>query len=417
MKQEKRAVSIAKLKGTSKEDVAEGLDLLLDSLGGLQKSIPPARGPEGRKRVLIKPNLMTGAHWESGITVHPYLIELLVGEIKSLGHEPVVGEGAGWGCDSRDAFEATGVDLLCKRIGVPLIDFKRGKGVAVPVPKGGVIEEVLVDEAVLDCDFIISLAKMKTHCETLVSLSLKNMKGLIAEDRQRLRFHLLDVNRCLIDLNRTFRPDLAIIEGIVALEGIGPLVPGRAKPLGLLIGGQDPVAVDSVCVRIMGHEPDEIRHILYAHEAGIGTMDEKEIQCVGVPLGDIRPASWEFPPLGIDDLSPFDNIRVVNGNPCSNCIASLASYLHGYIDENIIENATHSVDLLIGAKATSRGTGSEIAIGNCLKRYRGTIPFVSGCPPPSDAYLELIERGLRGSFVVATVDQDGRVVDVEPERR
>jgi uncharacterized protein (DUF362 family) len=149
----------------------------------------------------------------------------------------VVGEGAGWGGDSLGAFRATGVAELCKRLGVELIDFKRGKSVKVPVPDSTILEEIIVDEIVQECDFIISLAKMKTHCETIVSLSLQNMKGLISEDSERLRYHLLDVNRCLVDLNKTFKPGFAQVEGIIGLEGIGPLIPGKPKPLGILIGG------------------------------------------------------------------------------------------------------------------------------------------------------------------------------------
>jgi hypothetical protein len=269
-----------------------------------------------------------------------------------------------------------------------------------------------VDETVPSCDFIISLAKMKTHCETLVSLSLKNMKGVISEDRERLRFHLLDVNRCLVDLNRVFRPHLAIVDGLVALEGIGPLLPGRPKPLGLLVGGIDPVAVDSVCVRIMGKNPADIRHLALASEAGLGTTDIESIRIAGPAIDEVRPESYEFPPRSLEGLSPYEDIRVVNGNPCSNCIASLASYLHGYIDRRVVEEATHRVDILVGKKAKSENRGGEIAIGNCLRRYRGKIPFVPGCPPPSDAYLELLERGLKGDFSPSTVDQDGRIVDL-----
>jgi uncharacterized protein (DUF362 family) len=410
VKVNRKKVSIARIESTSERDIAGGFRHLMDSLGGLQALVP-----DDRKKVLIKPNLMTGEPWQSGITVHPHLIELLVEELMRAGHEVLVGEGAGWGCDSGEAFAATGVDRLCRELGVPLIDFKRDRTVRVPVPDGEVVEELVVDQAVTDVDFFISLAKLKTHCETLVSLSLKNMKGLVAEDRERLRFHLLDVNRCLVDLNRVFKPDLALVDGIVALEGIGPLLPGRAKPLGLLIGGADPVAVDSVCVRIMGRDPEQIRHLAFARDAGLGIMDSSRIEILGPAIDEVMPASYEFPPQTIESLSPFESIRIVNGNPCSNCIASLASYLHGYIDTRIIDEATHKLDILIGGKAESRGTGREIAIGNCLKRYRGKLPFVSGCPPPSDAYLELIERGLKGDFSASRVNRDAQVVDVDDE--
>jgi uncharacterized protein (DUF362 family) len=400
-------VSIVRVGKGDDESVRAGLSALLESLGGLESIVPP-----GTKRVLVKPNLMMGKPWDTGITVHPALIEQLVIEIRKLGVPVIVGEGAGWGCKSDDAFRATGVDVLCRRLGVPLVDFKRGKGVRVPVPGGTELKDVLVDEVVPGCDFIISLAKMKTHCETIVSLSLKNMKGLITEDKERLRFHLLNVNRCLIDLNRVFRPHLAVVEGIVALEGIGPLLPGKPKPLGLLVGGADPLSVDAVCARIMRIDPKSVRHLAYAAEAGIGRIDERDIEIVGESVKSVRPDSYEYPPRSLEGLSPSERIKIVDGNPCSNCIASIASYLHGYIDRNIIEQATHTVEILIGGKARSRGKGNEVAMGNCLKRFEGEIPFVSGCPPPSDAYLELIARALKGNFRPSTVNAEGKVVDL-----
>jgi uncharacterized protein (DUF362 family) len=405
---EKSTVAVVKTGGSKNEHLERGFRSLLQALGGLEAIVP-----SHVKRVLIKPNLMMGEGWRTGITVHPYLIELLVREIKKLGCEVIVGEGAGWGCGSDEAFRGTGVSDLCERLNVPLIDFKRGKGIRVPVHDGFVLKDVLVDEILIECDFIVSLAKLKTHCETVVSLSLKNMKGLITEDRERLRFHLLDVNRCLIDLNRVYRPNLSIVDGVIALEGIGPLRPGRPKPLGILVGGTNPLSVDAVCATIMGIDPRDIRHLSLAEEAGIGTMDLSAIEIRGEKPEDVAPPSYEFPPLRVEDLSPYDNIQVSPGNPCSNCIASLASYLHGYIDRKIIEEATHRVNILIGAKAKSKGSGDEIAIGNCLLKYRGKLPFVPGCPPPSDAYLELIELGLKGKFPVATVNSDGKVVPVD----
>ncbi len=403
-------VAITRIKKPEKAEIEQGITDLLEFFGGVEGIIPVHT-----KRVLIKPNLMTGKPWTTGITVHPYLIEHLVIAIKKMGLNVIVGEGAGWCDDSLKAFNTTGVTEICKRLNVPLIDFKRGKSVQVPVSDSTILKNILVDEIVPECDFIVSLAKMKTHCETIVSLSLKNMKGLIAEDRERLRYHLLDVNRCLIDLNKTFKPNFSLVEGIIGLEGIGPLMPGKPKPLGILIGGKDPVAVDTVCTEIMGLNPMDIRHIRYAYEAGLGTANLDEIEIQGETIASVKPDTYQYPPQEIEGLSPFESIKIVNGNPCSNCIASLASYLHGYIDKGVIKRATHSIDILIGKRAKSRDTGKEIAIGNCLKRYRGKIPFVSGCPPPSDAYLELVERGLKGDFGVKTVNLDAEVIDVPSE--
>jgi uncharacterized protein (DUF362 family) len=401
-------VSVRKVTGISDAEVEKGLDLLLSDLGGTARILPPGAGS-----VLIKPNLMMGSGWDSGVTVHPLLIELLVERFRRAGCEVIVGEGAGWGCGSEDAFRKTGVEEICARQSVPLVDFKRGRDVTVPVTDGLALKEFTVDEIVPKCDFIVSLAKMKTHCETLVSLSLKNMKGLISRDSERLRFHLLDVNRCLVDVNRTFKPGLSIVEGIVALEGIGPLYPGKPKNLGVMVGGTDPVAVDAVCTRIMRTDPGDIRHIVLADEAGLGTMDVRRIDVTGERLESVIPPHYEKPPTSIEGLSPFESIRIVNGKPCSNCIASLASYLYGYIDRSKVDAAIGGVTILVGAKARPKGTGNEIAIGNCLKRYYGKLPYVPGCPPASDAYKELIERGLLHQvFTPSTVDKDCRIVEL-----
>jgi uncharacterized protein (DUF362 family) len=286
----KSKVSIARTPGSEDGQVKEAFERLLDTFGGIRKIIPP-----GVKKVLIKPNLMMGALWTTGITVNPFIVGLLIKELKKERIEVIVGEGAGWGCPSDDAFKATGITELCRKLEVPLVDFKRGETVRIPVPNGSVLKYIVVDRVVPECDYIINVAKMKTHCETIASLSLKNMKGFIAEDKERLRFHLLDVNRCLVDLNRTIRADFSIVEGIIALEGIGPLFPGKPKPVGVLAGGSDPVAVDSVCARIMGMDPSEIRHIQYAFEAGLGNIDLDSIEVSGgsCPLfqGARRPAT------------------------------------------------------------------------------------------------------------------------------
>ena len=134
-------VTVIKVPGTGRASIHKGAARLLDSLGGVE-GIVPAHA----KRILIKPNLMTGQPWETGITVNPDLIEVIVTACRDCGLEIMVGEGAGWGCDSLEAFNATGVSELCRKLDVPLIDFKRGRGVRVPVPHGELLRDVLVDE-------------------------------------------------------------------------------------------------------------------------------------------------------------------------------------------------------------------------------------------------------------------------------
>jgi hypothetical protein len=240
------------------------------------------------------------------------------------------------------------------------------------------------------------------------------MKGLVCSERERLKFHLLDVNQCLVDINRAFKPGLAIVEGLIGLEGIGPSSPGTPIDLGLLIGGQDAVAVDAVCTRIMRMEPADIRHIKLAAEANLGTMNFDEIEIQGEKLERVIPEYFEKPPSTIEEISPYQKIRIVNGNPCSNCIVGLASYLHAWVPKELATHTKSELRILLGPRARMRRKGNEIALGNCLKRYKGKIPYISGCPPASDAYGGIIEDALRGKFLVYEDNIDSTLERITP---
>ena len=392
----KSKVALKRVTSFEKEKVEQGLEDLLARLGGIKALIPSAT-----KKVLIKPNFCCAEPWDKGVTVNLDVLAKLARMIMEAGLGVVIGEGSGFDQFCAGTQEKLGATRMAEEIGVPIHDFKTGRRVKVKVPGGTKVTEVTVDKVVTECDFIISLAKLKTHCETFVSLAMKNMKGLLSVDKERLRFHLLGINDCLVDYSRAFKPALAIVEGLIGLEGIGPLCPpGKPIELGLLVAGKDPVAVDSVCSKIMHFDPSEIRHLKQAAEAGLGTNDLDQIDIVGEDLAEVTPEHFEPPPSSIEGISPFDTIRIVNGNPCSNCMASLASYLHGYMPKSWAKEATSRIQVLLGAKAKMQGTGNEIALGDCLRRYEGKIPFIPGCPPAGDAYEALLRDGLQGNFVV-----------------
>jgi len=384
-------VAIEHLERYGGDEIEMGLRNLFDNLGGLQSLIPPHT-----RRVLVKPNIVFANSWETGQTTNLVLLEKLVGMIRALGLNVVVGEGPGM----PDALEKIGLTEICRRLGVPLYDFKKGEPVTVAIPDGTAIKSIIVDKALLKCDFHISLAKMKTHTEVTASLSLKNMKGLLLTDKERLKFHLQDVHTCLADIVRVFRPHLAIVEGLIGLQGMGPGKPGHPIDLGLLVGGTDPLAVDAVCVaKIMRHDPRKIKYLRLAWEHGCGNIDMEKIEILGADPDQVAPDKYEMPPTSVEGMSPDKKIEIAAGGPCSNCIAVLAACLNCYLDRKKIEAGTHSVRILLGARAQMKATGNEIAVGNCLKRYKGKIPFIPGCPPPGDTVLpDVIARGLQGNF-------------------
>ena len=113
---------------------------------------------------------------------------------------------------------------------------------------------------VLGADLIVSLAKMKTHHWAGATLSMKNLFGLVPGaiyGWPKNKLHYIGIPRSVVELSRHFRNTYAIVDGVVGMEGNGP-IQGTPKPAGVLVMGHDLVAVDSTCCRIMGIDVDAL---------------------------------------------------------------------------------------------------------------------------------------------------------------
>jgi uncharacterized protein (DUF362 family) len=142
---------------------------------------------------------------------------------------------------------------------------------------------------VLRADFVVSVPKLKTHHWAGVTLSLKNMFGIVPGNCYgwpKNDLHWAGLTRSILDINGTVRPDFAIVDGIVGMEGNGP-IQGMAKPCGVLVVGDDPVAVDATCTRIMGLAPERID---YLARAGLllGHLKEENIRQLGENVASVK---------------------------------------------------------------------------------------------------------------------------------
>jgi uncharacterized protein (DUF362 family) len=98
--------------------------------------------------------------------------------------------------------------------------------------------------------------------------------------------HWAGINRAILDINAAVRPDFAIVDGIIGMEGNGP-IQGQAMQCGLLVAGDDPVAVDATCARIMGLLPEKIDYLARAATL-LGHIQPDRIQQIGESLSDTR---------------------------------------------------------------------------------------------------------------------------------
>jgi len=174
-----------------------------------------------------------------------------------------------------DAFAATGYREIRTRLGIQLVNLSREPTVPLPGPGGRVLQ---LPRILLECDALITVPVLKTHALTYFTGALKNQWGCVPQ-YDRILLHK-DLDELLVFLQRVLRPRIALMDGIVAMDGRGP-VNGTPRPLGILLAGRDLVALDATAMRLTGLEPRSARHVLLAAERGLGNFEERHIAVDG----------------------------------------------------------------------------------------------------------------------------------------
>jgi uncharacterized protein (DUF362 family) len=240
-----------------------------------------SRRAKGR-RVLIKPNLTVNMPAGTGVTTHPRLVfDAARYLINSGAREVVIGESSATRVAA--AFEDLGFRRMADALGIRIVDFWDDECVRVEVPEPLAVEAFQIARTVLDSDLILNMPVLKIHQgESKVTLCAKNMMGCIAGEKS---FMHADFNTKIIDLLKVVKPDLNIVDGIVAMEGHE--IYGKAVGANVLVAGDDFVAVDSVCSRLMGFRYGEVEHIALAEKNGFGWADPSKITVQGLAIADV----------------------------------------------------------------------------------------------------------------------------------
>jgi len=151
------------------------------------------------------------------------------------------------------------------------------------------LKELYLPKTALGVDFLVSMPKLKTHHWAGVTLSLKNMFGIVPGSCYgwpKNVLHWAGIDRAILDINAAARPDFAIVDGIVGMEGNGP-IQGMPKASGVLVFGTDPVAVDATCCRIMGLIPERVKYLSGAGTL-LGHVKSDKIQQLGEGIASVR---------------------------------------------------------------------------------------------------------------------------------
>ena len=312
----KTKVAIVKCRDYDRIELEKAIKKAFDILGGIS-----AFAKKG-ERVLVKPNMLSARPPEDGVCTHLEVIRTVVRLVKEAGAAPFIGDNPGGSTTPAKAYEGSGLAALVKEEGIGLKETKDIK----------VVNGIPIASYFFECDKVINLPKMKTHSLMGFTGAVKNMYGACAglhKSELHKRFPgPEEFAMALIDTFETVKPNLVLMDAIVSMDQDGPSS-GRLRNTGLLIAGQDSVAIDSVCAELIGIKPLDILTTKEAYRRGLGEADLGNIEILGEGIKDSLINDFEIPgkPRLLRLLGPFSKFIAgfikfgprINEKACAKC--------------------------------------------------------------------------------------------------
>lgn len=262
--------------------VKERLEGAISLLGGWNALLG------GRRRILLKPNLVVAGPPEQGHTTHPAFILAVAELLLDHGFQAGVGDSPGTG-SAQQVLHGLGLLPELARRGVEVVNFQGNLPLAQPVPG---YPGIGLARQLQDWDGLINLPKLKSHRQSLVTGATKNLFGCLA-GKKKVLFHFLSGNDLIgflgmvQALGQEAGALLHLADGIAALHKGGP-IHGEIFPLGSILASQDPLLLDYWFARRIGLEPSQVPLF-----QAVGVPEPGELQ--GDPLSPV--AGFVLPPL------------------------------------------------------------------------------------------------------------------------
>jgi uncharacterized protein (DUF362 family) len=251
----------------------------------------------GRK-VLLKPNLVEFEP-ESTINTHPMVVHAAMEAFLAMGAAEVgIAEGPGHRRNTLDLADAAGYFHTVPNFEDRFVDLNVDDVTLVASQRPfSRLDKLYLPNSALGADLLVSIAKLKTHHWVGATLSMKNLFGLVPGGIYgwpKNVLHWAGIAESIADLHTAFPRQFALVDGIVGMEGNGP-IQGVPKAAGVLVAGRDPVAVDATCCRIMHIDPLRIRYLQLASGDRAANLLEANIRQVGEPIGAVA-TRFQLPP-------------------------------------------------------------------------------------------------------------------------
>ncbi|MCM8808911.1 MAG: DUF362 domain-containing protein [Candidatus Omnitrophica bacterium] len=250
-------------KGSNYEEVTMKV---IEKMGGIGKFVK-----KGQK-VVIKPNIAWNRTPEQGANTHPEVVSALVKLCKKVGAKVIVTENPvnPWNV----SFVTSGIKESVEKAGGMIKPPTEWVNVNI---NGDVLKDAEVLKDVVECDVLIDVPVVKVHGGGVVTIAMKNFMGIV---KDRGYFHKTNLHRCIAEITKYILPKtkLIILDATRIMLTKGPQGPGELKQLDMVIGGTDIVALDAYGTTLLEKSPENVPHIVYGAEMGLGIINLNKVK-------------------------------------------------------------------------------------------------------------------------------------------
>jgi len=303
--EKKSVVAIVSCDSYERDKVYDAVCRGIDLLGGVREIFA------GKKKILLKPNILHGDPPERASATHPAIVYAMARFLQQNGFYVSCGDSPALE-NSVTALRRGGFSGVMEELGILPADFENGE--ERKAPAGEQNRTFFIARGVLEADAVVNLPKLKTHAMFCMTGAIKNLFGTIPGMRKAW-FHARVPDpaafaRMLVDLSRLVSPALAVMDAVRGMEGNGPRN-GTPVETNLLLFSTDPVAMDAVACRIMGISPGKNLLLETAHAAGLGELDPDRIEIRGKPFEECLEHRYVLHPADYKTFSASPWIRYI----------------------------------------------------------------------------------------------------------
>lgn len=388
-------------------------------LESVRRAVELCRGldhmPRGA-RVFIKPNIVFWTRFvpfpKWGVITTSRVVEDVVVLLKERGVQDItIGEGTVTSRpDDKEtpshAFETLGYNRLAERYGVKILNVFERPFRKVDLGAGVVVN---FNQDILESDFVVNLPVLKTHAQAVVSLGIKNLKGMI-DINSRKKCHgadpVKDLHYMIARLANRIPPSLTVLDGIYTNER-GPSFDGRIRRTNVLVASSDMLSADMVGAMVLGYQPSEVPHLVHAASDRGRPLDLSDVEVVGEPIEAVASKhEWSFP-YNDDNSLPLPMAKMgIQGISYRKYDLTMCTYCSGLTGVVLTAIAQawkgqpwDDVEVLTGkVMEPTEGKKKTILLGKCMYQKNRKHPniremiAVKGCPPSPKEVLEAFHK-------------------------